>query len=381
MRVTDLVDTLIADQSDICVTIYQDTHKMNSEAQQDPVRFKNHLKEAGEKMLAAGLEQSKVDELLDKAREQTNGHKFWNYQDESLALFISENTLELLQLPHKTGNKVRVEQEFYIRPLLPMVHLDTEYYVLSLSKPEIHLYKTDGYFVEEIELDDIPESYEAFRQFDVEEKHLASATDKGGAQVYHGKGAASEDEYRHELEFLKQVENGVTKFMRTTEEPLILAGLKEISSDYKKINHYHQMWEDVINLRPADAREQDIIEKSREMMHAHLNEQHHNEIESYADYAGGDRFEEDLTLIAKAAARGQVDALFLNKGASHMGVHPEQLELEDEHQNELLSEIENATAVTVLRNGGTVWDLDPSDIPANKPVAAVLRYALEVESE
>jgi hypothetical protein len=379
MRITDLVDTLIADQSEICVTIYQDTHKMNSEAQQDPVRFKNQLKEAGEKMLAAGMDKQKTDELLEKAKAKTSGHKFWNYQDEGLALFISENTLELLQLPHKTGNKVRVEQEFYIRPLLPLVHLDTEYYVLSLSKAEIHLYKTDGYYAEEMELNDIPESYEEFRQFDVEEKHLGSTSDNTGTHVTHGRGAASEDEYRHEKEFLKQVENGVTTFMRTKEEPMIIAGLKDITSEYKSINHYHQTWEDVIEIRPADLREQELIEKSREMMHAHMNEQQNDQIDSYADYAGGEKFEDDLTLIAKAAVRGQVEALFLNKGASHNGIHPEQMEQGEEDQNKLLSEIENTTAVTVLKNGGTVWDLNPSKIPANKTVAAVLRYAIEAE--
>lgn len=69
----DLMDrvalkTLIAVQAEVCVSIYLPTHRAGPDTQQDPIRFKNLLREAEERLSTFGLRSPEARGLLEPAQ-------------------------------------------------------------------------------------------------------------------------------------------------------------------------------------------------------------------------------------------------------------------------------------------------------------------------
>jgi len=49
---------------DRCVSLYMPTHRAGRETEQDPIRYKNLLREAEERLMANGLRSPEVQEML-----------------------------------------------------------------------------------------------------------------------------------------------------------------------------------------------------------------------------------------------------------------------------------------------------------------------------
>ncbi|WP_298917831.1 hypothetical protein [uncultured Nostoc sp.] len=63
------IKTLIEQPKGNCVSIYMPTHPAGPEMRQDPIRFKNLVKEAETRLIDAGLEQKEAIALLEKSHE------------------------------------------------------------------------------------------------------------------------------------------------------------------------------------------------------------------------------------------------------------------------------------------------------------------------
>ena len=80
---------LIEVREEWCISIFMPTHRAGPEIQQDPVRLKNFLGEAKERLLESGLRRPDVDALLEPASALVHSHVFWRHQSDGLALFVS----------------------------------------------------------------------------------------------------------------------------------------------------------------------------------------------------------------------------------------------------------------------------------------------------
>jgi hypothetical protein len=76
---------LVERHQERCVSIYMPTYKAGPETRQNPIRFKNMMKQAEAQLqeLDASLN------LLQPALELDN-NDFWQHQDEGLAIFAAE---------------------------------------------------------------------------------------------------------------------------------------------------------------------------------------------------------------------------------------------------------------------------------------------------
>ena len=85
------------------VSIYMPTHPVGAEKQQDPIRLKNALQEAEERLLESGLRKSEIEDFLAPARRLLNNTSFWNKQSDGLVLFLA--------MKHTIGLRVTAEEE------------------------------------------------------------------------------------------------------------------------------------------------------------------------------------------------------------------------------------------------------------------------------
>lgn len=148
---------LAEEKSNICVTISFNTHRTHPDNLQDEIVLKNLISEAKQRVSDefAGSKDSKVVlEKLDAVSEKID----INYLLDSLHIFISENTEEILKsIWPVTENNVYVDDSFAIKPLVKIFNRSQEYLLLQLSMNETRLFSiVDENVQEEIHNENFP---------------------------------------------------------------------------------------------------------------------------------------------------------------------------------------------------------------------------------
>src|SRR5215207_2909888 len=185
------LETLIEEPEGLCVSIFLPTHRAGAQIQQDPIRLKNLLREAEEQLLAKEFRAPEAEELLGPAWELLDDSVFRRHQSDGLAIFLSAGVFRYYRLPLNFEDLVVVADRYYLKPLLPLLAGDGQFYVLALSQNEIRLLRATRHSVSEVELEDVPQSLADTLRYDDQEKqlqfHTGTAGGRGGrAAIFHG---------------------------------------------------------------------------------------------------------------------------------------------------------------------------------------------------
>ncbi len=133
------LEQLMRKEQQWCVSIYMPTHRTGTDAQQDPIRLKNLLREAEIQLSAQGIGRREVQNMLEPASMLIQDSNFWQHQSDGLAIFISSSRVRRYRLPLKFEELVVVIDHFHIKPLLPLFTGDGQFYILALSQNEVRL--------------------------------------------------------------------------------------------------------------------------------------------------------------------------------------------------------------------------------------------------
>jgi Bacterial archaeo-eukaryotic release factor family 6 len=184
------------------------THPAGPEVRQDPIRFKNLVKEAETRLIDAGLEEKDAIALLEKSHE-LDTQEFWEHKGEQgLAIFISENIFRYYPLPIDFQELVVVTDRFHIKPLLPILNGNGCFYILALSQQDVRFFEGTRYSVNEVEVENLPKSLDEALQRDdtAKEGQFRIATSKGGTSntfqqpgTFHGQGSPDRDRALYSL--------------------------------------------------------------------------------------------------------------------------------------------------------------------------------------
>ena len=376
MITRDTILSLIEQAGNPSISIYLPTHERGEEVQQDPIRFKNLLKETEQKLKEYEVNQAEIDKLLEEPKKLLDQPIFWQHADKGLAVFITEDTFEYFRVPLDFKERVLVEDHFLITPLIPMITLDGSFTILCLSQKEVRLLKCTRVSVETIFLEEAPTSMEDFQKYDEYEKSLTAASGAGRSKtMFHGWGDAAID--NNVLEnYLKAIETEVTSIMRRRRDPLILAGVDKAVAEYRKVNHYSRLMDQTISGNPDPKTDEEIKDEGWEIIRSYFLEDMYNDIDRYSDLIGSDKQTDNLTQIVEGAYYGKVDSLFVTIGEQSWGRFDEEKDTVH-HSSEKQNgehDLINAAATKTLTQGGNVYALEKEDMPQSSTVAAIFRY-------
>jgi len=366
-------------ESNHCVSIYLPTHKAGEEVQQDPIRLKNLLTQAVKQLKDRDVREKEIDELLDDARKLLDNPKFWRHNEKGLALFISDGEFEYYRIPHAFNERVMVDDHFLITPLVPMITLEGSFCILALSQKKMRLLKCTRASVEEIELEEAPESLEEFLKYDVNESNLQHHAGQGAnAQaIFHGQGGSRDTNTEEVINYLKAVENEVTSILRKRNDPLILAGVNEAMAEYRKVNNYSRLLDQTVSGNPDPKSNEEIKDEGWKVIKSYFLKGMYEDIERFGDLSGSDKQSDNLSQIVEAAYYGKVESLFVPIGEHSWGwfdmerdtVHHSAEPQNGEH------DLINMAAIKTLTQSGNVYALDKEDMPNGSSIAAIFRYA------
>ncbi|MEH2209048.1 baeRF3 domain-containing protein [Nostoc sp.] len=382
------IKTLIEQPKGNCVSIYMPTHPAGPEVRQDPIRFKNLVREAEARLIDAGLTQEDAIALLEKSQE-IDTQEFWEQMGEQgLAIFISENIFRYYPLPIDFQELVVVTDRFHIKPLLPILNGNGRFYILALSQQDVRFFEGTRYSINEVEVENLPKSLDEALQRDdtAKEGQFRIATSKGGTSnpfsqpgSFHGQGSPDRDRRQEDiLQFFQIVDRALHEKLKLQKAPLVLAGVEYLLPVYRQANTYQHLMDEAIAGNPEILSAQELHDQAWPIVEADFQKSQQAVLEQFHELFGGDtgKASNNLQEVISAAYYQRVDSLLVAVGQQQWGLfdptsetvylHPEK-EAGDE-------DLLDFVAAHTLLNGGTVYAVPFEEIPYSTAVAAIYRY-------
>jgi len=107
-----------------CISLFLPTHQAGTETRRDPLRLRNHLRAAENRLLLDQLRTTQVEQLLQPIQALVEDESFWLHPGDGLALFRSPDTFRTYWLPSSFKEQVVVTDHFYLKPLFPFLSRD-----------------------------------------------------------------------------------------------------------------------------------------------------------------------------------------------------------------------------------------------------------------
>ena len=369
------IQELIEKNSDVSVTITLPTHKKGEESKQDPIRFKNLLSEASEKIKEYNSKNGFADSLLKQARQLLDKPLFWSHLDKGLAVYVSENRFDVYKLPYEVEEQVFVNNHFMITPLLPMTSMDGSFSVLAVSRQNIRLLRCTRNEVQDITPSEIPLSIEDYIEIDPEKQLNFHSGSRGQKAVYFGHGANEEDKLIVVEGFYREIEKEITRVIKQYDDPLILTGLTENIGIYKKVNSYNRVLDEVVKRNPDELTDKELKDKGWEIIQTFFLGDMYKSLENLKK-STNDKVSNNLAEIVEATVMGKSQTIFISKGEKKWGFYDEVNHTVQYSNNPNGKDVEllNWLSITAFKTGSKVYILPKEEMPIRSTVAAEYRF-------
>jgi len=259
-----------------------------------------------------------------------------------------------------------VGERFEIRPLLAALARVQRFHLLGIGRHHVRLFSSTPHGTEEVQLAGIaPQNMQEFlhtRQPDsgAVEKRMAAGPSAGAMHgVVFGTGSESDKEQDRFRHFLKEVESSVTKLLRPSAGPLVLAGAEYDVAIYRQLNTYPYLLDQAIHGSPERLTAQNLHERAWEIVSQSPSEPLQKALADYQRQSGAALVLGDTGAIVKAAAEGRVAGLLLSENAGSPGQPDDPL---------------NMAALETVLHGGWAFELKAADMPAKDLATALLRF-------
>lgn len=374
---------MLVEQQGSCVSIYMPTYKAGPETQQNPIRFKNLIKQAEAQLQE--LNFPNPTELLQPAIALDEDN-FWQHQDEGLAIFLTKGFSRFYRLPSKFDELVVTGEHFHLKPLMPLMMRDGEFFILALSQQAVRFFEATRYSVNPVEIEGLPKSLDDALQYDETAKagQFRISTPKGGtanpmpqAGSFHGQGSPDRDDIKQDiLQYFHVIDHALHDFLRDKHSPLILVGVEYLIPIYREANNYAHLMEEAITTNPENLKPEELHAQALPIVMPYFSQVERAAAEYYQEMTATGKTSTDPKEVIPAAFYGRVEQLFVAVDVQQWGsFDPEAMELQMHTDAELGDEdlLDAAVAQTLL-NGGTVYAVESEKVPDSAPLAAVFRY-------
>lgn len=377
----DDLQTLMAYQERLCVSIFLPTHEVGPEGREAArIRLKNAIDEA-ERALAPLLTPPDVRNFVKPAADLLELGGLYAEDAQGVAIFLTDDVMLMRKIDPPEDTDVVIARRFVLRPLLGHLSQNRRFMVLAVSANAIRLLACSPHNCGDITPNDVPQGMDVALRFDDPEEQLQMHTSRPTigapgphAAIYHGQGVPEDD--AREQRYIDAVLEPLQPMLANAGVPVVLAGVE------RWFPYIRAAADTEINWIGEVAGSQDRT--SNHALHAaawqqikpYFEAEQRKAWERYKAAAGNANVgtADDLHDVVRAAYYGHVDTLYLPKGNRRWGIYDEEgdemLEVDDpmEGAGDL---IDLAAAYTLLNGGGLAFAPDIANL---EQPAAILRF-------
>ncbi len=371
---------LIKDQKGFCVSLFMPTRRSGAETQQNQIRLKNLLREAEEKLTAAGLRSQDVKSLLEQAQGLPGNVPFWRKQSDGFALFLSPQTFGFYRLPRAFEELVVVSNRFHLKPLLPLLGVEERFYILAVSRNHLRLIEGTMRTAREIELEGIPRNLDEALRYDDPQKQARFHTGKSArgqrTTMTAGHTDAKTDAKEDFFQYARLIDKGLHAILRDGRLPLVLAGVDYLFPIYREANTYPYLMPEGIPGNPEGVSTEHLHRQALAIVTPYFRKAEDDALSLYRRSSGTGLTSTDLREIVPAACHGRVGVLFFVVGYREWGViDPDGNIIQQGKEAQANGEdLIDLAAIHAFLNGGAAFQLPQERMPQNTAIAALFRY-------
>ncbi len=380
---------MLANERGRCVSLYMRTYRAGPDVRQNAIRLKDLFKQAETQLLASGMRQPEVVALMEPAQRLAQDHAFWESQQDGLVLFFNPRVLRTYQLPFQLDDRVMVNDRFYLKSLLPLLHeQEGQFFVLALSQSQIRLLECSRTSVAEVDLASIhvPQTMKQALPNEQLQEQTATYSFKSGSPtgkhgqtaIRYGEGTHQTDSDSNIVRFLRQVDAGLQKWFGDKNAPMVLAGVEYLHPLYRQITAYPYLVKEGLRGNFDDFKPEELCRRAYALVEPIFQKPRKQQVEVLHQFLGehNQHASDDMRIVMPAAFYGRVATLFLDRDAQlwgHFDPDTQQLVVHP-HRTGSDDDLVDRAAVQTFLNDGMVYALPRNQMPNQSPVAAVFRY-------
>jgi len=375
------LEELLTTSSFPCISLYQPTHRHLPDTQQDPIRYRNLLREM-EDSLRQKLSAGETKKLMQRFKDLSDDRKFWNHRTDALAILASADMFHIFELQRPVQELLVVADNFHIKPLLRILQSADRYQILCLNRQEIALYEGNRDAMDQVELDDVPATIAEALGDELTEPHqtvasYGSGAGKGGKEMRHGHGG-KKDELDIDMErFFRAIDRAILEnHSRPSGLPLMLAALPEYHAHFRRISHNPQLLAAGLETNPFVLRSDSLRDQAWQRIEPFYLQRLTGLIDAFHAACAHGLGSDDPTQVAAAVGAGRVQTLLLEADRSipgHFDAASNTLKTgspTDAETDDILDDLAEA----VLRKKGEVVIVPRERMPTATGLAATYRF-------
>ncbi len=360
--------SLASARKEASVSIYLATTPLTEAAQSDRIGLKNLAREAIAQLQAAGIDKRSIWPIEAALEEVGSDDEFWAHQANSLAIFVTPDSLRTFRLPSRLQSAVHVSDRFHIMPLQRAVTFGQNAYVLAIGRGAVRLIEVSA------DLPPHPVSVHGLP------KDMGDAIGRRSHTPRDRPGESGEATSENALltRYARVVDEALRPVLSGHERPLIIAAAEPMQSIYRSVSSYAHTAPKGLGGSADHTADHILANDAR----AVLDQLHAAQIAELAALftlrAGQGRATTDIAQAARAATFGAVDTLIVDINVMLPGT------VDDETGAVTFAEVDDAVTYGVvdeivsraMKSGARIVSARSDDVPGKGALAAILRYPM-----
>src|SRR5699024_1402341 len=378
------LSTLLERQEGPCLSLYQATHRSHPDNAQDPIRFKNLVKNL-EESLASTYKKNEYEPLLQRFHELADDFDFWQHTLDGLAIFANKDDFRFMLLQRPTPDFAVVSDSYHVKPLLRQTQTLDRFQVLCLTRAAAQLFEGNRDALDHVvteegfpdTLDDTSISEHQPSTLNLSSYRLGAAS-RGGVAMFHGHGGRSDAIETQTLSYFREVDKAVIEQVsRPSGLPLVLVTLAENQGEFRKLSNNNQLVEQGISIDPTALKIEDLHKRCWEIIQPIANERAAGAISAFKQKFGTGLASDNPQEVLGAILDGRVETILVSaekRIAGRIQREERSIELLDGFNLPDAEDVLDDLGEMTLRRGGSLWVLPDELMPSDTGIAATYRF-------
>ena len=364
-----------------CLSLYQPTHRHHPDNQQDPIRFRNLVKEL-EEPLRQQFQKDDIQTLLQPFLALANDMDFWNHTLDGLAVLGARGIFRVYKLQRPVTEFALVADSFHTKPLMRILQSADRYQVLGLNRQEIRLFEGNRDALDEIELArTVPKTITEALGDELTEPHRTVASyggiGDGHSPMHHGHGGKESEVDIDAERFFRAIDRGILEHhSKPAGLTLILAALPQYHHLFHQVSHNPLLIEDSIEVHPDSLTIEELRQRAWQILEPHYLARLAKLVEEFGNAKSKGLGDDVLVQVAKAIVAGRVATLMIEavrKIPGRIDSATGEIEFGDLSHPEV-DDVLDDLGELALKKGGQIVIVPAERMPTDTGIVAIYRY-------
>lgn len=375
---------LLAVKKKPCLSLYQPTHRSFPEREQDPIRFKQLVRQLEDSLKKQGV--TDYQSLTAPFHKLIDDVDFWNSNRDGLAVFAAPGYFEWFRLQRKVPELAVANDRMHVKPLLRIAQSADRYQILAITLDSVKLYEGNRDGIDEIRLaDGVPATLQEALGRELTEKGqsgfpqgFSRASERGDSMQMEAGGAGRQDEIDRDRErFFREVDKAILeRHSKPSGLPLILAALPEHQAVFRKLSHNTFLLPEGIEKDHALLGRDELRQLSWDVMQPKYLKRLTGLLDQFGESRGQGLATDEIEEIGHSIVEGRVATLLVEAERQIPGqADPtEGKALPATAQSATTPDLLDELTVWTFEHGGDVVVVPKDRMPTKSGVAALYRY-------